>query len=85
MLVIALKRLLYSEFKFKDIQRIVRNHTVWGVPVNICLLAVQSAVCMKQLAYNLLELLIQAAFPELHDVISICHTHKERFGDIEED
>lgn len=53
--------------------------------MNICLLAVQSAVCMKQLAYNLLELLIQAAFPELHDVISICHTHKERFGDIEED
>ncbi|CAN6441706.1 unnamed protein product [Victoria cruziana] len=46
---------------------------------------IQSAVCMKQLAYNLLELLIQAAFPELHDVISICHTHKERFGDIEED
>ncbi|XP_031487891.1 uncharacterized protein LOC116255938 isoform X2 [Nymphaea colorata] len=46
---------------------------------------IQSAVCMKQLAYNLLELLIQAAFPELHDDISLCHSQKERFGDVEED
>ncbi|KAF3793335.1 Sorting nexin-16 [Nymphaea thermarum] len=46
---------------------------------------IQSAVCMKQLAYNLLELVIQAAFPELHDDISLCHTQKERFGDVEED
>ncbi|GLJ29928.1 hypothetical protein SUGI_0591690 [Cryptomeria japonica] len=30
----------------------------------------QSAVCMKQLAYGLLELLLLAAFPELDDILS---------------
>eukprot|EP01018_Ginkgo_biloba_P001848 Gb_00123 [translate_table: standard] len=39
----------------------------------------QSAVCVKQLAYSLLELLILAAFPELHDIVNSCHTEKESF------
>ncbi|KAH9300580.1 hypothetical protein KI387_012163 [Taxus chinensis] len=40
----------------------------------------QSAVCVKQLAYGLLELLLLAAFPELHDIVSSCHTEKGSFG-----
>lgn len=36
----------------------------------------QSAVCLKQLAYGLVEMLLLAAFPELHDIVSSCHTEK---------
>lgn len=39
----------------------------------------QSTVCMKQLAYGLLELLLLAAFPELDDIVGSCHTEKEGF------
>eukprot|EP01018_Ginkgo_biloba_P001368 Gb_37388 [translate_table: standard] len=33
----------------------------------------QSTVCMKQLAYSLLELLLITAFPELHDLVLDIH------------
>lgn len=39
----------------------------------------QSAVCLKQLAYGLVEMLLLAAFPELHDIVSSCHTEKGSF------
>lgn len=29
----------------------------------------QSAVCVKHLAYSLLEMLVLATFPELHDLV----------------
>ncbi len=29
----------------------------------------QSTVCVKQLAYSLLEMLLLATFPELHDLL----------------
>lgn len=33
----------------------------------------QSAVCLKQLAYGLLELVIITVFPELHDIVTDAH------------
>ncbi|ERM98570.1 hypothetical protein AMTR_s00109p00032070 [Amborella trichopoda] len=42
----------------------------------------QSALCIKQLAYNLLELLLLATFPELNDVVSLLHSEKDRFGEV---
>lgn len=39
----------------------------------------QSAVCLKQLAYGLVEMLLLAAFPELHNIVSSCHTEKGNF------
>lgn len=39
----------------------------------------QSAVCLKQLAYGLVEMLLLAAFPELRDIVSSCHTEKGSF------
>lgn len=36
----------------------------------------QSSVCLKQLAYGLLELVIITVFPELHDVVTDVHEHK---------
>lgn len=44
----------------------------------------QSTVCMKQLAFELLELLLLATFPELDDVIRRFHEEKEQFGGVEE-
>ncbi|KAG0457839.1 hypothetical protein HPP92_022996 [Vanilla planifolia] len=44
----------------------------------------QSAVCLKQLAVELLELLLLATFPELDDVIRQCHENKDQFGAFEE-
>lgn len=40
----------------------------------------QSVVCLKQLAVELLELLLLSAFPELDDVIRQCHEEKDQFG-----
>lgn len=37
----------------------------------------QSAVCLKQLAYGLLELVIITVFPELHDIVTDVHENKE--------
>lgn len=39
----------------------------------------QSAVCLKQLAYGLVEMLLLAAFPELDNIVSSCHTEKGNF------
>ncbi|XP_071691773.1 uncharacterized protein [Rutidosis leptorrhynchoides] len=36
----------------------------------------QSAVCLKQLAYGLLELVIITVFPELHDIVTDVHMKK---------
>ncbi|XP_077210189.1 phox (PX) domain-containing protein [Tasmannia lanceolata] len=41
----------------------------------------QSPVCLKQMAYDLLELLLLLAFPELDSVVKQCHEEKERFGE----
>ncbi|KAF9615365.1 hypothetical protein IFM89_023016 [Coptis chinensis] len=43
----------------------------------------QSSVCLKQLAYNLLELLLLSAFPELDDVVKKLHEEKQKFGQVE--
>ncbi|KAK1264699.1 hypothetical protein QJS04_geneDACA023595 [Acorus gramineus] len=40
----------------------------------------QSPVCMKHLAIELLELLLLSGFPELDDVVRQCHEEKEKFG-----
>ncbi|KAI3789364.1 hypothetical protein L2E82_02157 [Cichorium intybus] len=37
----------------------------------------QSTVCLKQLAYGLLELVIITVFPELHDIVTDVHEKKE--------
>ncbi|KAL5975898.1 hypothetical protein ACLOJK_020226 [Asimina triloba] len=42
-----------------------------------------SPLCLKQLAFDLLELLLLSAFPELDGVIKKCHEDKERFGVVE--
>ncbi|OUZ99956.1 Phox homologous domain [Macleaya cordata] len=43
----------------------------------------QSSVCLKQLAFDLLELLLLSAFPELDDVIKQLHEEKHKFGQFE--
>ncbi|GKV27027.1 hypothetical protein SLEP1_g36233 [Rubroshorea leprosula] len=40
----------------------------------------QSSVCLKQLAYDLLELLLLSAFPELDYVFKQLHEEKHKFG-----
>uniref|UniRef100_K3Z3A6 PX domain-containing protein n=1 Tax=Setaria italica TaxID=4555 RepID=K3Z3A6_SETIT len=40
----------------------------------------QSPVCLKQLAFELLELLVLAAFPELDGTVRKWHEDKQRFG-----
>ncbi|XP_020105640.1 uncharacterized protein LOC109722156 isoform X1 [Ananas comosus] len=42
----------------------------------------QSPVCLKQLAFELLELLLLAAFPELDDIVRQIHEEKEQFGPV---
>ncbi|KAH9299979.1 hypothetical protein KI387_011562, partial [Taxus chinensis] len=37
----------------------------------------QSSVCVKQLAYSLLELLLITMFPELHDIVLDIHGNTE--------
>ncbi|CAA2965640.1 Intermediate filament [Olea europaea subsp. europaea] len=44
---------------------------------------IQSSVCMKQLAFYLLELLLVSAFPELDNVFKQLHEEKEKFGKLE--
>ncbi|KAF2323362.1 hypothetical protein GH714_034840 [Hevea brasiliensis] len=41
----------------------------------------QSSVCLKQLAFDLLELLLLSAFPELDYVFRQLHEEKHRFGE----
>ncbi|KAL2539236.1 Phox-associated domain [Abeliophyllum distichum] len=41
---------------------------------------IQSSVCMKQLAFYLLELLLLSAFPELDYVFKQLHEQKDKFG-----
>ncbi|KAK2971187.1 hypothetical protein RJ640_008611, partial [Escallonia rubra] len=43
----------------------------------------QSSVCLKQLAFDLLELLLLSAFPELDYVFRELHEQKEKFGKLE--
>lgn len=40
----------------------------------------QSPLCLKQLAFELLELILLSAFPELDDAVRQCHEEKEKFG-----
>eukprot|EP00257_Ricinus_communis_P015026 XP_015572856.1 uncharacterized protein LOC8274501 isoform X2 [Ricinus communis] len=42
----------------------------------------QSSVCLKQLAFDLLELLLLSAFPELDYVFRQLHEEKHRFGEL---
>ncbi|KAM7255616.1 hypothetical protein ACFE04_008514 [Oxalis oulophora] len=44
----------------------------------------QSSVCMKLLAYDLLELLLLSAFPEMDYVFKQLHDEKDRFGEFRE-
>lgn len=41
----------------------------------------QSPVCLKQLAFDLLELLLLSALPELDYVFKQLHEEKHKFGD----
>lgn len=41
----------------------------------------QSSVCLKQLAYDLIELLLSSAFPELEYVFKEVHEEKHKFGE----
>ncbi|KAI8529547.1 hypothetical protein RHMOL_Rhmol12G0233600 [Rhododendron molle] len=41
----------------------------------------QSSVCLKQLAFDLLELLLLSAFPEMDYVFQQLHEEKEKFGE----
>ncbi|GFZ08051.1 phox (PX) domain-containing protein [Actinidia rufa] len=41
----------------------------------------QSSVCLKQLAFDLLELLLLSAFPEMDDIFRQLHEQKEMFGE----
>ncbi|KAJ0007828.1 hypothetical protein Pint_29796 [Pistacia integerrima] len=42
---------------------------------------IQSSVCLKQLAYDLLELLLLSAFPELDYAFKQLHEEKHKFGE----
>ncbi|KAJ4952564.1 hypothetical protein NE237_029396 [Protea cynaroides] len=43
----------------------------------------QSTVCMKQMAFDLLELLLLLTFPELGDVFKQLHEDKQKFGQLQ--
>ncbi|KAK7255382.1 hypothetical protein RIF29_28791 [Crotalaria pallida] len=43
----------------------------------------QSSVCLKQLAFDLLEMLLLSAFPELDDVFKQLHEEKHKFGELQ--
>ncbi|KAL4583895.1 hypothetical protein LXL04_008480 [Taraxacum kok-saghyz] len=45
---------------------------------------IQSSVCLKQLAFDLLELLLMSAFPELDYVFQEVHEDKQKFGVLEQ-
>lgn len=45
---------------------------------------IQSSICLKQLSFDLLELLLLSAFPELDDVFRQLHEEKEKFGVFEQ-
>lgn len=38
------------------------------------MVVLQSSVCVKQLTYSLLEMLLTNAFPELHDIVQDVHS-----------
>ncbi|KAL9463438.1 hypothetical protein AB3S75_001280 [Citrus x aurantiifolia] len=46
---------------------------------------IQSSVCLKHLAFDLLELLLLSAFPELNYAFKQVHEEKHRFGEYKED
>ncbi|KAL5757920.1 hypothetical protein ACOSP7_020531 [Xanthoceras sorbifolium] len=45
---------------------------------------IQSSVCLKQLAFDLLELLLLSSFPELDYVFRQLHEEKHKFGEFKE-
>lgn len=44
----------------------------------------QSSVCVKQLAFDLLELLLLSAFPELDYLFKELQEEKHKFGEFKE-
>lgn len=44
----------------------------------------QSSVCLKQLAYDLLELVLLSAFPEMDHTFKQLHEEKDKFGEFKE-
>ncbi|XLR58783.1 hypothetical protein S83_009455 [Arachis hypogaea] len=63
--------------KFKRVSCTVAKSTtriVYAIPL-------QSSVCLKQHAFDLLELLLLQVFPELDDVFKKVHEEKHRFGE----
>jgi hypothetical protein len=48
------------------------------------LFLVQSSVCVKQLAFDLLELLLLSAFPELDYLFKELQEEKHKFGEFKE-
>ncbi|KAJ8755783.1 hypothetical protein K2173_024327 [Erythroxylum novogranatense] len=44
----------------------------------------QSPVCLKQLAFELLELLLLSAFPEMDSVLRQLHEEKQKFGEFKD-
>lgn len=44
----------------------------------------QSAVCLKQLVFELLELLLLSAFPEMDYVFKQLHEEKDKFGEFKQ-
>ena len=42
---------------------------------------VQSSVCLKMLAFDLLELLVLSAFPELDDIFKQLFEERQKFGE----
>lgn len=45
---------------------------------------IQSSVCLKQFAFDLLELLLMSAFPEMDFVFQQVHDEKQKFGVLEQ-
>lgn len=43
----------------------------------------QSSVCLKQLAFDVVELLLVSLFPELDSVFKELHSEKDKFGEFE--
>lgn len=49
--------------------------------ITFLLLLVQSKVCLKLLAFDLLELLLLSAFPEMDYIFKQLHEEKHKFGE----
>lgn len=57
-----------------NLETIIQSYT-------ILLTFLQSSVCLKQLAFDILELLLTSAFPELDDIFKQLHEEKHKFGE----